>query len=208
MTGTTRHGITGDSTAADGPTADGTTESSTATRRRPGPIATTIAAGVLVLSLGWWGWFATEQARAGWWDVGQHVGIGPDARGWAQVDNLGVGVRLQGVEALAVVDEEQPPAGFAYLALDLEVVADGAPQSRSCTVQVRDARGRLFEAGREVPYADPYVSLLECGSSDPEEPVPAEQSMLVLVPVDAELVSVRVDAIDFPPARFIELPVP
>lgn len=195
-----------------GPTCPGpaspTSARTTPERQRPGPIATTLALGALVLSLGWWGWFVTEQARSGWWEVGQHVAIGPNARGWAQVDDLGVGVRLRGVEPLTVVDEEQPPAGFAYLALDLEVVADGPPLSRSCTVQVRDTRGRLFEAGREVPYADPYVSLLECGSADADDPVPAEQSMLVLVPADVEPVSVRVDAMDFPPARFIELPVP
>lgn len=74
---------------------------------------------------------------------------------------------------------------------------------------MRDTQGRLFLAGREVPYADPYDSSLTCGTADPQEdPVPPSQSVLVLVPADAELVSVRVDAREFPPARFIEFPLP
>lgn len=169
--------------------------------------ATSVAAVGLVGSLGWWGWAVTDQARDGWWAVGQHVAITPDDQGWAEVDTLRV--RLTGVENLTEVDGEAPPEGLAFLALDFEVDAQAAPTLSRCTVEVHDEQGRLFEAGTEVPYADdPYVTSLRCGTSDPEEdPVPARQSMLVLVPADTEPVSVRVDALEFPPARFIELPV-
>lgn len=170
----------------------------------------------LVLSLVGWGWFASEQARTSWWVFGQHIPVGPDDQGWASIDTLSV--RLVGVETAPEVDEELPPAGFAFLVVDLEVETstEGPETERpetteplsTCDVEVRDTRGRLFEAGREVPRADPYVTSLKCGTSDPDEdPVPTDQSLVVLVPADAELSSVRVDAREFPPARFIELPL-
>lgn len=195
----------------------------------------------LVVSLAGWGWFASEQARTSWWVFGQHVAVGPDDQGWASIDALSV--RLAGAEMVPEVEEEQAPAGFAYLVVDLEVETraegpettasetttsettgtdaaatggSGADTSEeaatqplsSCDVEVRDARGRLFEAGREVPRADPFVTSLRCGTSDPgEDPVPTDQSLVVLVPTDAELSSVRVVAREFPPARFIELPL-
>ena len=198
-------------------------------------VAAVVTALALAVSLAGWGWFASEQARAGWWTFGQHVAITPDDQGWAHVDTLSV--RLTGAEAVASIGEEQAPAGFEFLALDLQVEtqppaeaetdadsgaesdaeadanadadADAPRRLSTCEVQVRDEQGRLFLAGEEVPYEDPYVSSLTCGTSDPDEdPVPRNQSLLVLVPVEAELVSVRVDAMEFPPARFLELPLP
>lgn len=190
-------------------------------------VAAMVAALALAGSLAGWGWFASEQARAGWWTFGQHVAITPDDQGWAHVDTLSV--RLTGAEAVSSIGEEQAPAGFEFLALDLQVEtqppaevetdadadsgaaadADAPRPLSTCEVQVRDEQGRLFLAGEEVPYEDPYVSSLTCGTSDPDEdPVPTDQSLLVLVPVGAELVSVRVDAMEFPPARFLELPLP
>lgn len=186
-------------------------------RRRRGTVATIALAVGLLVSLAGWGWFASEQAREGWWALGQHVAVGPDERGWAGDT---VGIRLAGVATVPEVEEERPPAGFTYLELDFEVAPAGpaeqeagqdAPllQLTTCEVQVRDEAGRLFQAGREVPSADPYESSLRCGTSDPaEDPVPTRQSLLVLLPVDAEPVSVRVDAHQFPAATFIELPLP
>lgn len=168
---------------------------------------TVFCAVVLVGSLAAWGWFASGQARDGWWALGQHVAEGPDDQGVATLDTLGV--RLVGVEEVAEVDEERPPAGLRYLAVDLSVTAPEASDLTSCEVVLRDDRGRLFEAGVEVPREDPYVTSLTCGTTDPtEEPVPQDQSLLVLVPEDAELDSVRVLARDFPPASFLELPLP
>lgn len=174
--------------------------------RRHGRLGAAVAAAVLVLALAGWGWFATEQARAGWWTFGEHVAVGPEGQGWASTDALSL--RLAGVETVPEVDEERPPAGFTYLAVELQVDATTPTELTRCTVQVLDRQGRLFRAGQEVPGADPYASSLTCGSSDPEDPVPTRQSLLVLVPADAELVSVRVGALEFPPARFIELPLP
>lgn len=166
-----------------------------------------VCAVVLIGSLAGWGWFASDQARAGWWAFGQHVAVGPDDQGVATLETLGV--RLVGVEEVAEVDEERPPSGLRYLAVDLSVSTHGASELRSCDVLLRDDRGRLFEAGAEVPREDPYVTSLTCGTTDPaEEPVPPDQSLLVLVPDDAELESVRVVTLDFPPARFLELPLP
>lgn len=182
-----------------------TTGTPARTRTR-GRVGTVLAAVVLVMALAGWGWFATAQARAGWWAFGEHVAIGPDARGWANTDTLSV--RLTGAETMPEVAEEQPPAGFAYLAVELQVEATTPTELTRCQVEVLDRQGRLFRAGQEVPGADPYVSSLTCGSPDPEDPVPTRQSLLVLVPADAELVSVRVTALELPPARFIELPLP
>lgn len=173
-----------------------------------GKTGTIVATLVLLASLAGWGWFATEQAREGWWTLGEHVAVAPDAQGWATVDTLRV--RLDGAEPVAVVEEEEAPAGFTYLALDFRVEAptQGPLKLSTCEVQARDEQGRLFLAGEEVPRADPYESSLMCGTSDPDEdPVPGRQSVLVLVPDDAQLVSVRVDAREFPAARFIELPL-
>lgn len=175
--------------------------------RRRGRAASVVAAGALVLSLGGWGWFASEQAREAWWAFGQHVAVGPDDEGWASLET--VSVRLAGVDTVPVVDEEEPPAGFEFLAVELLVEPSTPTELSSCEVQVRDDQGRLFLAGEAVPRGEDYASSLTCGTSDPaEDPVPTRQSVLVLVPVDAELVSVRVDAREFPPARFLELPLP
>lgn len=173
-------------------------------RRRLTPV---VAAGALVLSLAGWGWFASENARAGWWAFGMHVAVAPDSQGWASIDT--VRVRLAGAETLPDIDGDPPPAGFAYLALDLEVEAGRSEQLSTCDVAVSDQEGRLFLAGHQVPGGDPYTSTLWCGTTDPEEdPVPPRQSMLVLVPVDADLTAVRLAATGFPPAEFIELPLP
>ena len=161
----------------------------------------------LVISLAGWGWFASGNAREGWWAFGQHVAIEPDAQGWATVET--VRVRLTGAETATEIDGEAPPAGFTYLELDFAVESTETEAWRTCTVQVRDAEGRLFESGREVPRSDPYLTELTCGTDDPDEdPVPTAQSVLVLVPVDAEPVSVRVDSREFPDATFVEIPLP
>lgn len=176
-------------------------------RHRRGRVASTAALLGLLAALAGWAWFATENAREGWWTFGQHVAIGPDGEGWASIDT--VGVALVSVDVATEIDGVSPPTGYEYLVLDFEVEATETEQYRSCTVEVRDAEGRQFLAGREVPNGDPYLSELMCGTSDPaEDPVPGAQSTLVLVPVGAELVSVRVDSNEFPPAEFIELPLP
>ena len=173
-------------------------------RRR---IASTVSVLGLVISLAGWGWLATTNARDGWWALGQHVAVEPADDGWATVDTLSV--RLTGTEMVDSVDDTEPPAGFRFLVLDLEVSSTETEMSRSCTIEVMDTEGRLFLAGREVPYADPYVPDLTCGTSDPrEDPVPEDQSTLVLVPTDAELVSVRIGSREFPAATFIELSLP
>lgn len=172
-------------------------------RRR---IASTVSILALVVSLAGWGWLATTNARDGWWSLGQHVAVEPADDGWASVDTLSV--RLTGTEVVDSVDDTEPPAGFRFLVLDLEVRSTEIENSRSCTIEVMDNEGRLFLAGQEVPYADPYVSDLICGTSDPgEDPVPGDQSTLVLVPADAELVSVRISSAEFPAATFVELPL-
>ncbi|USQ80357.1 hypothetical protein NF556_01450 [Ornithinimicrobium faecis] len=182
-------------------------QSGQARRSGHGRRSTIVAAVVLVLSLSGWGWFASEQAREAWWAFGQNVAVGPDGQGWASLDT--VSVRLDGADTVPIVDEEAPPDGFEFLALDFTVDAATPTELSTCEVQVRDTQGRLFLAGAEVPRDDAFDSSLMCGTSDPEEdPVPASQSVLVLVPVDAALDSVRVDAREFPPAEFIELPVP
>ncbi|WP_109472479.1 hypothetical protein [Ornithinimicrobium cavernae] len=177
------------------------------TGKRPARRGTTVVAVIaLLLSLAGWGWFATEAARTGWWTFGEHVAVGPEEQGWASIDTLSVRLTSAG---RAVGLEEEPPAGYVFLALDLQVESTETELFRMCDVEVRDAQGRLFRAGREVPSTDPYESSLTCGTSDPEEdPVPTTASMLVLVPVDAELTSLRVVSREFPPARFIELPLP
>ena len=187
-------------------------------RPRHANVATLALVGGLVLSLGGWGWFASVQAREGWWAFGQHVAVVPHEGGWAGVDSLGI--RLAGVATVPEVEEERPPAGFTYLELDCEVDPAGPAEQEAgqespllqlstCEVQVRDELGRLFRAGREVPRSDRHESSLRCGTSDPaQDPVPTRQSLLVLLPVDAVPASVRVDAQQFPPATFIELPLP
>lgn len=175
--------------------------------RARGRVASTTAVLALVLSLAGWGWFASENARTGWWEFGQHVAVEPDQEGWANVDT--VSVRLVEADRGATVPDSAPPAGFEYLALDFEVEATEIESYRSCSVEVRDVQGRQFLAGREVPNGDPYSSELMCGTSDPtEDPVPGDQSVLVLVPLGAELDSVRVDSREFPAATFVELRLP
>jgi hypothetical protein len=172
-----------------------------------GRVVSTAAVVALVGSLAGWGWFASENAREGWWTHGQHVAVEPDDEGWATIDT--VGVRLTGSELASVIDGVGPPTGFEYLVLDFEVTAQETEQFRSCTVEVLDTQGRSFLAGREVPNGDPYTSDLMCGTSDPaDDPVPGDQSTLVLVPVGAELVSVRIDSREFPSATFVEIPLP
>ncbi|GAB2603931.1 hypothetical protein [Pseudactinotalea suaedae] len=172
-------------------------------RRR---VASTAAVLALVGSLAGWGWFASENAREGWWEFGRHVAVEPGDDGWADVDTLSV--RLTAADTATTIDGVEPPAGFEYLVLAFDVEATEVELYRSCTVEVLDTQGREFLAGREVPNGDPYTSELMCGTSDPEEdPVPGAQSVLVLVPTGAEPVSVRIDSREFPPATFVELPL-
>lgn len=169
---------------------------------------TAIAVVGLVVSLVVWGWFASANARDGWWANGDHIAITPDAEGW--VSAAPVSLRLDEVNPDVTVEDGTAPDGFSYLELVLSVDSTEQESWLSCPVQVLAADGRLFLAGREVPgLGDDYVSELMCGTSDPvEEPVPGSQSMLVLLPDGAEPVSVRVGSSTFPPAEFVELPVP
>lgn len=187
-----------------------TPEPATALENQPhgrNRVASTVAVLGLAISLAGWGWFASDNARTGWWTYGQHVAAEVDEQGWASVDTLSV--RLSRTATVTAIEESIPPPGFAYLVVDLEVASEETEQARSCDVEVLDTEGRLFLAGREVPNGDPYTSSLMCGTSDPaEDPVPTDQSLLVLVPEGAEISSVRVSASDFPPATFIELPLP
>jgi len=181
-------------------------ESPMLTERARSRRSTAVAAVGLGVSLVVWGWFATANARDGWWAMGDHVAISPDADGWAA--SAPVTVRLDEVTPDASVADGSAPAGFSYLELVFDVGSTEKESTVSCTVEVLAADGRLFLAGREVPgLGDEYVSELACGTSDPVEyPVPERQAMLVLLPDGAEPVSVRVDSPAFPPAEFIELP--
>lgn len=158
-----------------------------------------VAAVVLALA---WAWTVSENAREHWWDGGEHVALTPSEDSWAAAGP--VRVHLLGAEAVDVPGES-PPDGFGYYEIVLAVTVDDVT-SRSCEVEVATADGRLFLAGEEVPDGDDaYVSSLTCGTSDPsEEPVPSSESLLVLLPEDAEPVAVRVDAPDFPAASFVE----
>lgn len=169
---------------------------------------TAIAVVGLIVSLLVWGWFATANAREGWWAMGDHVALTPDDEGWAGAGP--VELRLTESTDDVTVADGSPPAGFRYLELVLEVDSTEEESSLSCDVEVLAADGRLFLAGREVPgLGEDYVSSLTCGTSDPAEyPVEPRQAMLVLLPEDAEPVSVRVSSSAFPPARFVELPLP
>lgn len=178
-------------------------------RDRPRSRRTTAIAVVgLILALAVWGWFATANAREGWWAMGDHIALTPDEQGWAGTGP--VQLRLAESTDDVTVDDGSPPAGFRYLEIVLEVDSTETESTMSCDVQVLDADGRLFLAGREVPgLGEDYVSSLTCGTSDPAEyPVEPVQAMLVLLPEDAEPVSVRVSSTGFPPARFVELPLP
>lgn len=63
----------------------------------------------------------------------------------------------------------------------------------TCDVVVQDEDGRLYTAGRFVPYGvEGIETFVQCGVS--EEPLPEVQNALVLMPADAEPRYVRVES--------------
>lgn len=172
-------------------------------------------------------WVASDEARAGWWRVENHLPVQPGPLGWAVIEDTGLS--LESFERLRVLQEDDesfhPPAGYAVWRAVVASRSD-YPDTRYCDVGVVDDRGRTFTAPLiGVPgYSDSTVG---CGARpDPEdlgedppaegEPFPRPGSIvtevLFLLPEDAEPVEVRVwtefrDDAGFG-ARYAALPVP
>lgn len=173
-------------------------------------------------------WFGTEDARADWWRVENHVAVAPGAQGWAVIGDTAL--RLESFERLRVLQQDleeefHPPPGYTLWRAEVAARSD-FPEPRYCDVTVVDAHGRTFSSpALGVPGYN--TSDVSCGERpDPEdlfeeppapgepEPRPGQNSgeVLFLLPADADPVEVRVstwlrDAAGFGP-RYAALPVP
>lgn len=160
------------------------------------------AIALLVAAFGW-GWLASADLRETWWAAQPAHVLAPDAGGF--VTGGPVSVRLVAVDDEPSVDE-RAPRGYAYLAVTLAVTVSDEG-SRTCTVELIDADGRRFEAGAQVPSGEPWTSSLRCGVSESYPELPPTQTMLVLLPQEAQPQAIRVLHNDLPSASVIEFPL-
>ncbi|WP_420112758.1 hypothetical protein [Pseudactinotalea sp.] len=165
---------------------------------------------VLVVGLLATAWIATDYARTTWRTNQPSQPAAVDQSGAASMHGITVSL----VEATDLGDSPslpgsdwQPPAGFHAwrVVLATESTHEGAV---SCDALLVDAQGRQFYANYFVDnFVDGYEFRYACAAPGPSDEIPPEQALLVLVPADAEPVSVHVIASSLNP-DYIELPIP
>ena len=140
------------------------------------------------------GWRVTQQGRTGWWTLESHLAVSPGPDGRASRDGVSVGpVEVEQMDAVTTWSEPwDVPDGYTVWRVGLAVTSTNSDLG-TCDVVVQDEAGRLYTAGRFVPYGvEGIETFVQCGVS--EEPLPEVQNALVLMPADAEPRYVRVES--------------
>lgn len=171
-----------------------------------------LAAQVAALVLGLLGaaWIATDYARTTWRTEQPREPAAVDQSGVASMHGITVSL----VEATDLGDSPslpgsdwQPPAGFHAwrVVLATESTHEGPV---SCDAVLVDGHGRQFYANYFVDsFVDGYEFSYTCSAPGPEDDIPPQQALLVLVPADAEPLSVQVIAQSLTP-DYLEFPIP
>lgn len=164
-----------------------------APRRRRAALVAQVAA--LVLGLAGTAWFSTEYLREVWPGAGMHVPVPVSEAGTATFAGITVSlVEATDLGATPSLPESdwQPPAGFHAWRVVLETSSTNEDVA-SCEVALIDDRGRQFEANDFVDsFVEGYEWLYDCGVIEPEDEIGPQQAVLVLVPADAEIRTVRI----------------
>ncbi|GAB2971543.1 MAG TPA: hypothetical protein VKY71_10850 [Actinotalea caeni] len=163
----------------------------------------------LVLGLVGTAWVSTDYLRTQWPLAWPRDPVPVSADGTATL----AGVTVSLVEARDLGDSPslpgtdwQPPAGFHAWRVVLATSSTNEDLV-SCDVALVDDRDRYFYANTFVDsFVEGYEWSFTCGAADPGSDVPPEQALLVLVPADAEIRSVRIWNTFLNP-DVIELPV-
>ncbi|MBD5785969.1 hypothetical protein IF650_07225 [Cellulosimicrobium terreum] len=152
-----------------------------------------------------------SDAVQGWWTSQPHRAQVADAEGWAQVDD--VRFRLAGLEEVDWLDDGfdgrvEAPEGYTLWAADLSARSDApAPAGAeveptySCTSELRDTAGRVYDEGASALPGMPYPDALVCVG-----PVSQRLTRYFLTPDDAVPAEVRVVETSLLPAYW-SLPV-
>lgn len=170
-----------------------------------------LAAQVAALVLGLLGtaWIATDYARTTWRAAQPSQPAAVDASGAATVH--GITVSLVEATDLGAApslpgSDWQPPAGFHAWRVVLDTESTNE-EIVTCDVVLVDGQGRQFFANYFVDnFVDGYEFSYYCGAPGPGDDVPPQQAMLVLVPADAEPLTVQVTSMSLNP-DYVELAI-
>lgn len=163
----------------------------------------------LVIGLVGTAWVSTDHLRTVWPGAAPREPVAVGSAGEATL----AGIVVSLVEAIDLGatpslpgSDWQPPDGFHAWRVVLETSSTNADVF-TCDVAIVDDRGRQFLANHFVDsFVDGYVWSYTCGEVEPEDEVGPQQAMLVLVPADAEVRTVRIWSTSLNP-DFIELEI-
>lgn len=178
---------------------------STAQPRRA-RIARVVQVVALVIGLVGTAWLSTDYFREVWPGLAPRNPVPVSADGTATLAGITVSLveatDLGGSPSLPESDW-QPPAGFHAWRVVLETESTN-PDVLSCEVALVDSQGREFRANYFVDsFVEGYEWTYTCGIIEPEDEIGPQQAMLVLVPADADVRTVRIWNVNLNP-DFIE----
>lgn len=149
----------------------------------------------LVLGLVGTGWISSEYFRDVWSQSSPREVVPVAADGSATL--AGITVTLVEATDLGATpslpgSDWTPPAGLHAWRVVLETSSTNEDLT-TCDVAIVDARGRQFWANYFVDsFVEGYQWTYRCGVLQPEDDIGPQQALLVLVPADAEVRTVRI----------------
>lgn len=162
---------------------------------RPVRPARVVQAVALVVGLLGTAWLSTDYFREQWPSSAPRDPASVSEQGSATL----AGITVSLVEATDLGDSPslpgsdwEPPAGFHAWRVVLETESTN-PDLSSCDVAIVDDRGREFRANYFVDsFVEGYEWNYTCGIIEPEDEIGPQQALLVLVPADADVRTVRI----------------
>jgi hypothetical protein len=163
----------------------------------------------LVVGLVGTGWISSEHFRTVWLGSERDEPVAVDGAGAATHEGLTVSLveatDLGATPSLPGTDW-QPPSGFHAWRVVLDAESTNADLF-ACDVALVDGGGRHFVANLFVDsFVDGFEWTFSCGVPEPDDDVPAQQALLVLVPADAEPTAVEITSTAFS-SGYIELEI-
>jgi len=163
----------------------------------------------LVVGLVGTGWISSEHFRTVWLGSERDEPVAVDGAGAATHEGLTVSLveatDLGATPSLPGTDW-QPPSGFHAWRVVLDAESTN-PDLFACDVALVDGGGRHFVANLFVDsFVDGFEWTFSCGLPEPDDDIPPQQALLVLVPADAEPTAVEITSTAFS-SGYIELEI-